>query len=70
MTAHVPIRPPRRPAAHGADTRLPWWGVALPVTAFAVLLVLLVGGGEASAAAEPPQYPVRLLERVLQVLSH
>jgi len=44
--------------------------VALPVTAFAVLLALLVGGGEANAAAESPQYLVRLLERLLQILWH
>ncbi|NGO70262.1 hypothetical protein [Streptomyces boncukensis] len=34
----------------GVQTRLPWWGIALPVAAFVVLLVLLVGGGEADAA--------------------
>lgn len=31
-------------------TRLPWWGAVLPVLAFALLLVLLLGGPEAGAA--------------------
>nr|WP_075018015.1 hypothetical protein [Actinacidiphila rubida] len=38
----------------GVQTRLPWWGVALPVVAFAALLALLAGGpasADASAAA-------------------
>lgn len=35
-----------------AQTRLPWWAVALPVTAFAVLLALLSGGAaQASTTA-------------------
>nr|WP_202238436.1 hypothetical protein [Streptomyces sp. SN-593] len=35
-----------------AQTRVPWWAVALPVAAFAVLLALLSGGtAHASTAA-------------------
>ncbi|MGW7519493.1 hypothetical protein ACWGJ2_28265 [Streptomyces sp. NPDC054796] len=39
-------------AASGAQTRLPWWAVALPVVAFVMLLALLLGGGEAGAAEQ------------------
>ncbi|MBM9505703.1 hypothetical protein [Actinacidiphila acididurans] len=36
----------------GAQTRLPWWALALPALAFAVLLALFTGGGaDASTAA-------------------
>jgi hypothetical protein len=34
-----------------AQTRLPWWAVALPVLAFAVLLAVL-SGGSAHASTE------------------
>ncbi|UGY90639.1 hypothetical protein [Streptomyces gobiensis] len=37
------------PAASGVGKRLRWWAVVLPVTVFAVLLALSVGGGEARA---------------------
>ncbi|GAA2409133.1 hypothetical protein GCM10010420_41970 [Streptomyces glaucosporus] len=66
MAAHAPSRTDRRRTAGSADTRLPWWAVALPAAAFAVLLAL-TAGGEASAA-EPPQSLVRLLEYLRQLL--
>ncbi|MFH0244978.1 hypothetical protein ACGRHY_21720 [Streptomyces sp. HK10] len=50
MTAHAPTRHTPRPAAGGTDARLPWWAAALPVIAFAALLSLLAGAGEADAA--------------------
>ncbi|MCC3771220.1 hypothetical protein K6I34_004070 [Streptomyces sp. UNOC14_S4] len=34
---------PPRGTARTAQTRLPWWGVALPAAAFALLLFLLAG---------------------------
>jgi hypothetical protein len=68
MTAHAPTRSTRRPAAGGADARLPWWALALPALAFAALLSLLVGGE--AEAAESPQYLARLLERLWQLLAH
>ncbi|MFJ6698398.1 hypothetical protein ACIQM4_20315 [Streptomyces sp. NPDC091272] len=51
--------------------RLPWWSVALPVLAFAVLLVLMTGPGQAHAAGVTSQTPgiAYLLERVLDALS-
>ncbi|WP_030203082.1 hypothetical protein [Streptomyces sp. NRRL S-87] len=33
----------------GPDTRLRWWALALPVAAFAALLILLSGPGAAGA---------------------
>ncbi|MFD1832992.1 MULTISPECIES: hypothetical protein [Streptomyces] len=71
MTAHAPTRSPRsarRAAGGGADARLPWWAVALPAVVFAVLLSLLVGGGEAQAAGSP-HHLGRLLEYLRQLLS-
>lgn len=50
--------------------RLPWWAAVLPVLAFAMLLGLLLGGGEASAAEQQAggSLAVEILERVAQVL--
>ncbi|SCK21989.1 hypothetical protein [Streptomyces sp. WMMB 322] len=51
-------------------TRLPWWAPVLPVLAFALLLALLLGGGEADAAQQQPggELIAAVLERVAQVL--
>ena len=68
MTAPAQTRPTPRPTAGGAGTRLPWWALALPVAAFAVLLTLLVGGGEAVAAG-PPEHLIRVLERIRLLLA-
>ncbi|MFJ7160122.1 hypothetical protein ACIQUQ_34920 [Streptomyces sp. NPDC101118] len=40
---------PRTPG-RGADTRLRWWTLLLPAIAFAALLLLLSGSGDAHAA--------------------
>ncbi|MGX1884143.1 hypothetical protein [Streptomyces sp. NPDC055287] len=63
--AHTPANPP----ASGIDIRLPWWAVALPALAFAVLLLLIVGPGEAQAATGDPAV-AHLVERIQQTLSH
>jgi hypothetical protein len=42
----------RTPTAARAQTRLPWWAVALPVLAFAALLALLSGGPAQASAAD------------------
>ncbi|MER6998340.1 hypothetical protein [Streptomyces sp. NPDC000410] len=55
-------------AAGGADIRLRWWGVALPVIAFILLLVLMTGSGEAHAAVADPSLSA-LLERIRQILT-
>ncbi|GAA2631142.1 hypothetical protein [Streptomyces axinellae] len=48
----------QRAPADGVQTRLPWWGLLLPALGFALLMVLLVGGGEAGAATRRGQSPV------------
>lgn len=53
----------------GVDIRLPWWAVALPTLAFAVLLLLIAGPGEAHAATGDPTV-AHLVERIQQTLSH
>ncbi|OEJ38392.1 hypothetical protein AR457_26865 [Streptomyces agglomeratus] len=59
---------PAHPPASGIDTRLPWWGVALPALAFAVLLLMIAGPGEAHAATGDPGL-AQLVARIQQVLS-
>ncbi|MEU2025398.1 hypothetical protein ABZ565_25105 [Streptomyces sp. NPDC016469] len=39
-----------RPEPSGVDVRLPWWAVVLPAVAFAALLLLVAGPGQAQAA--------------------
>jgi hypothetical protein len=51
--------------AAAAQTRLPWWAVALPVLAFAVLLAVLSGG---SAHASGAQSGADLIGRLVTVL--
>ncbi|MEN8656274.1 hypothetical protein ABCR94_38315 [Streptomyces sp. 21So2-11] len=62
--AHTRSNPP----ASGVDVRLPWWAIALPAIAFAVLLVLIAGPGEAQAAGGDPAV-THLMERIQQSLS-
>ncbi|MFI0942564.1 hypothetical protein [Streptomyces sp. NPDC021020] len=42
-----------RRAPGAVQTRLPWWAVALPAVAFAVLLLLITGARADTAAAAP-----------------
>ncbi|WP_019885210.1 hypothetical protein [Streptomyces purpureus] len=51
---HTRPRPLPRATTGGAVTRLPWWAFALPMAAFAVLLLLMAGSGEAHAAGADP----------------
>lgn len=44
MTARAHARTPS--ATVPTETRLPWWGVALPVLGFVVLLTLLASGDQ------------------------
>jgi hypothetical protein len=53
------------------QTRLPWWALALPVTAFAVLLALLGGGSaQASATASGGDLFARLASLLGALLHH
>ncbi|TRV74483.1 hypothetical protein FKN01_24270 [Streptomyces sp. 130] len=50
MPALTHTRPTHEPSR--ADVRLPWWAVALPAVAFAALLLLIAGPGQAHAATD------------------
>ncbi|SED98282.1 hypothetical protein SAMN05216483_5050 [Streptomyces sp. 2131.1] len=41
---------PTHAESSGVDVRLPWWAIALPAVAFAALLLLIAGPGQAHAA--------------------
>ncbi|MFF8292345.1 hypothetical protein ACF068_24355 [Streptomyces sp. NPDC016309] len=64
----TPAIPVGRASSGGADTRLPWWSLALPVLAFAVLFGLLTGSGEAHAAGGDPAV-ARILEQIQHTLA-
>ncbi|MFB8757019.1 hypothetical protein [Streptomyces nigra] len=65
----APTHTPPRPAATGpADTRLPWWALALPTLAFVTLLLLILNPSEAQAAPAEPGIGL-LLERVQQLVT-
>ncbi|MFF9811541.1 hypothetical protein ACF1G5_41765 [Streptomyces coeruleorubidus] len=67
MSAPVHTRP--HPATRvGADSRLPWWALALPTLAFAALLVLILNPSDAQAATGDPLI-THLFERVQQLIS-
>ncbi|MEU9865913.1 hypothetical protein AB0D99_34120 [Streptomyces sp. NPDC047971] len=58
-----------RTAAPSADTRLPWWALALPVAAFVALFLLIAGSGGAHAADGDPSVG-HLLKQIQQTLPH
>ncbi|MET8570972.1 hypothetical protein [Streptomyces sp. NPDC004783] len=67
MSAPICTRP--HAAARGrAETRLPWWALALPVTAFVALFLLLLNPSDAHAAAGEPAI-AQLLERVQHLIT-
>ncbi|MDQ0990120.1 hypothetical protein [Streptomyces sp. V3I7] len=68
MSVHAHTRP--RPAATrgGAETRLPWWALALPALAFACLLGLILNPSEAQAATGAPSL-VHLFEQLLPLIA-
>jgi hypothetical protein len=60
-----------KPATGSVQTTLPWWAVALPVLAFAALLVLIAGGGsDASAAGSSGDLLGRVALAVPHLLQH
>ncbi|MEV0980979.1 hypothetical protein [Streptomyces sp. NPDC049915] len=46
--------PPHSSTTGGVQTRLPWWGLALPALAFVTLFVLILNPTDAQAAAGEP----------------
>ncbi|MEU2668130.1 hypothetical protein [Streptomyces sp. NPDC007164] len=60
--------PTTHPATGSVEVRLPWWAIALPAIAFAALLLLIVGSGEAQAAATDPAIS-RLLTRIMALVT-
>ncbi|MFD6322268.1 hypothetical protein ACFWOL_05155 [Streptomyces sp. NPDC058442] len=67
MPARTHTRP--RPVLRGgADSRLPWWALALPTLAFVTLLALLLNPADAHAAAAEPGI-THLLERAQRFMT-
>ncbi|MEU9733640.1 hypothetical protein [Streptomyces sp. NPDC048002] len=65
----APVHTSPRPAHRGgADIRLPWWALALPVLAFVALLVLILDPAEAHAATADPTI-TRLLEHAQHLMA-
>ncbi|MFF8912287.1 hypothetical protein ACF08M_02960 [Streptomyces sp. NPDC015032] len=56
-----------QPATGSIEVRLPWWAVALPAVAFAVLLLMIVGSDDAHAAPADPAIG-RLFERIVALV--
>ncbi|MEV6396317.1 hypothetical protein AB0M39_16315 [Streptomyces sp. NPDC051907] len=67
MAAHTQT-PTHAKVSGGVETRLPWWGVALPMIAFVALLLLIADPAQAHAAGGDPALG-QLLERVQQTLA-
>ncbi len=65
MSAH--LQTPSR-AKGSVDIRLPWWALALPMLAFAVLLLLIADPAQAQAAEGDPGV-ARILEHIQHTLS-
>lgn len=61
MTARAHSRTPSATVSTG--TRLPWWGLVLPVLAFAVLLALLATSGQAQGESSAVLAVSELFER-------
>ncbi|MEU6527169.1 hypothetical protein ABZ892_31165 [Streptomyces sp. NPDC046924] len=67
MSARTPTRP--HPVLRGgADSRLPWWALALPALAFVMLLTLILDPADAHAATAEPGI-THLLERAQQLIT-
>lgn len=64
QSPYTHLGPARR--AGGAPTRLPWWAVALPALAFAVLLLLIAG--PTRTQPHPAEPAIRLITRIAAML--
>ncbi|MEU9459948.1 hypothetical protein ACFVZJ_33480 [Streptomyces sp. NPDC058322] len=61
--------PTTHPATGSVEVRLPWWAIALPAIAFAALLLLIMGSGEAQAATTTDPAIGRLLARIMALVT-
>ncbi|MET9505754.1 hypothetical protein ACFYO5_00105 [Streptomyces sp. NPDC006259] len=68
MSAPSHTRPHPAAQGSGADTRLPWWALALPTLAFVALLTLILNPSDAQAASGDPAI-TDLVDRVRQLLA-
>ncbi|MFE9094862.1 hypothetical protein [Streptomyces sp. NPDC007264] len=67
MSARLHTRP--HPATTGGvGMRLPWWALALPTLAFAVLLALILNPADAGAGGDLALS--HLVERIQQAVTH
>ncbi|WP_405619483.1 hypothetical protein OG292_32020 [Streptomyces sp. NBC_01511] len=57
-----------RSSPDSVEIRLPWWAIALPAIAFAALLLLMTGSGQANAAAGDPGVG-RVVQQIQQTLA-
>ncbi|MEV6166346.1 hypothetical protein AB0L71_31390 [Streptomyces sp. NPDC052052] len=57
-----------RPDTGSVEVRLPWWAIALPAVAFAALLLLIMGSGDAHAVTTDPAGG-RMLARFLALIT-
>ncbi|QHY94776.1 hypothetical protein SSPS47_06520 [Streptomyces sp. S4.7] len=57
-----------RPSPDTVEISLPWWAIALPAIAFAALLLLMAGPGQANAAAGDPGVG-RVVHQIQQTLA-
>jgi hypothetical protein len=63
----APVHTPPHPVTRaGADSRLPWWALALPALAFTALLLLILHPSDAHAAGGDPAI-THLFERIEQL---
>ncbi|CAM5710895.1 hypothetical protein [Streptomyces purpurascens] len=63
----APTQTPPHPVTRcGADSRLPWWALALPALLFTALLVLILNPSDAHAATGDPVV-THLFERLRQL---
>ncbi|MDX3851458.1 hypothetical protein [Streptomyces sp. AK02-01A] len=68
MPARTHSRSHPQTSSDRIEIQLPWWAVALPAVAFAALLLLMAGPGQAHAAADDPSVG-RILEHIQLTLS-
>jgi hypothetical protein len=62
-------RTPARSTGRSAQARLPWWALALPLAAFAALLMLPLSGSGTAGESAGTSSVSQVLDRVQAVLA-